>query len=296
MKNQLFIAFLTGLLLAGSGCTADKLQTDRMLISVDNAIFYPGTWSEDSSLIYATFNRGNSWQVAQISATTGEYKLINVGLVGVGVADSKGSRLLLESVEDNGSDIYTYDLGTQTLKRITETERYEWHPAFAPDGDSITYDVSTEYGPDIYQQNLNSSETLQLTDSSGSEQAAQYSTDGKYIAFHRHIKGNNYDMFVLDLDTMHETPVATSMHEESYPNWHPGGDHIVFSSNRNGSFDLFIACINEDIIIPLIEGPTNDKYPKWSPDGQSVLYQSDRNKRNALYIISAPDLPNCQLN
>lgn len=269
--------------------------TGRLLTPIENGVLYPGGWSDDGATLYATLHQGASWQVIEIEVSSGNFSVIDVGLSGAGVGDVKGGKLLLESVEDGGSDIYMYDLETKSLSQLTNSQRYEWHPVFSPDQTAIAYDISTQNGPDIYLHQLTDGSIYKLVGDPASEQAAKFSPDGSKIAFHRRVgnDANNYDMILKDLASGAERVFASSDQEDGYPNWHPDGDWIVFSSNRNGAFDLFLTCPDGEALQQLTNTPDNAKYPKWSPDGRSIVFQSDRDNRRLLYVMNVPSLPSC---
>lgn len=296
MRNVFFVPFFLSSALMVSSCYSDETDMGKMLIAVDEGALYPGGWSDDGAFVFATLHRGDSWQIAQISAENGQYALVDVGLEGAGVGDAQGGKLLIESVEDGGSDIYVFDLEKKTLSQVTDTERYEWHPTFRPDGTAVVYDIQTKTGPDIYQQDLSDGTLSVITDNLASEQAAQFSPSGQHIAFHRRVGGeddNNYDMIMRDLRSGTERAFANTEKDDSYPNWNPEGDQLVFSSNQNGEYDLFITCTNGNSVHQLTRDAGNEKYPKWSPDGQSILYQSDQGDKKALYLIDAPKALTC---
>ncbi len=294
MRNIIMAVFLVFIALSNSGC--ERNIFNKLLISIENGALYPGGWSDDGETVYATLHREDTWQIIRINATSGQYTPVDVGLDGAGVGDVHADKLVIESVEQGGSDIYIYDLETRQLEQLTDTERYEWHPVFSPDGSAVAYDIQTGEGPDIYRHALSDGAMSEIAGQPESEQAARFSPDGSRIAFHRRNGGDNgsIDMVVRDLDSGGEQSFAVSDYEDSYPNWHPNGDRVVFTSNRNGSFDLFIYCFEQDAVIQLTEDPDNEKYPKWSPDGQSILYQSDRENGAALYLTGIPASLTCK--
>ncbi len=296
MRNVLFVPYFLSLALMVGGCHNDETGLGKILITVDGGALYPGGWSDDGAFVFATLHRGDSWQIVQINSEDGQYAVVDVGLEGAGVGDAQGGRLLIESVEDGGSDIYVFSLETKTLEQATDTERYEWHPTFRPDGTAVAYDIQTKNGPDIYQQDLSDGTLSVITDNPASEQAAQFSPSGQLIAFHRRMggeEGDNYDMIMHDIQSGTERAFANSGRDDSYPNWSPDGDHLVFSSNRNGEYDLFITCAEGNSVQQLTHDAGNEKYPKWSPDGQSILYQSDQDDKKALSLINVPRALTC---
>ena len=278
-----------------ASCSDRDQAQDRHLAQIEGAILYPGDWSSDGALFYATVNTGERWQVAQIETKSGEIAILDVGLAGAGVADVKSDQLLLESVEEGGSDIYVFDLTTRSLDQLTETERYEWHPAFHPTDNAIAYDAQTLDGPDIHLLDLETLEDATISGETAPEQAAQFSPDGTRVAFYRLVDGSedNYDIVVRDLETGAERIVASSPFDDSYASWHADGEVIVFTSNRNGSFDLFLVCEGSGEIQQLTSDEGDERYPKWSPDGRSIAYQAGAENSKSLRVMNLAQLPEC---
>lgn len=67
---------------------------------------------------------------------------------------------------------------------------------------------------------------------------ARFSADRKYIVYDRKENGNR-DVFALALETMKLSRLTDLASDEGSPVWTADGKHVLFSSNRRGSWDLW---------------------------------------------------------
>jgi TolB protein len=82
------------------------------------------------------------------------------------------------------------------------------------------------------------------------------------IAFTARVPGG-FDIFVKDLETGLQHQITGSSGINETPRWSPDGRHIVFASNRTGSFDIYTMDANGDRVQRLTKGG-NNYLPAWS--------------------------------
>jgi hypothetical protein len=72
---------------------------------------------------------------------------------------------------------------------------------------------------------------------------------------------------------------------DQHPDWHPGGERIVFSSARGGNgFDLWEIDLPTHITWRLSDLPGNETEPAWSGDGRSLIYVHELNGQWSLML------------
>ncbi len=117
---------------------------------------------------------------------------------------------------------------------------------------------------------------VRLLSSTRVDYNAQYSPDGKRIAFHSTRSGGS-EIWVCDSDgsnarqlTFLQSPITGS------PRWSPDGTRIVFDSNVEGQFDLYTISADGGKPLRLTINPADDAVGSWSRDGKWIYFASDR--------------------
>jgi Tol biopolymer transport system component len=106
--------------------------------------------------------------------------------------------------------------------------------------------------------------------------SAQYSPDGKKVAFYSSRSGDE-EIWVCNGDGSNAIQI-TSLHGPSCgtPRWSPDGEQIVFDSNPDGHWDIFVVGANGGKPRRLTHQPSFEAVPSWSRDGKWVYFCSDR--------------------
>ena len=118
--------------------------------------------------------------------------------------------------------------------------------------------------------------SVRLLSSTRADFNAQYSPDGKRIAFHSMRSGWS-EIWVCDSDgsnarqlTFLRAPMTGS------PRWAPDGNRIVFDSNVDGQFELYTIGADGGKPRRLTTNPADDAVGSWSRDGKSIYFASRR--------------------
>ena len=179
-----------------------------------------------------------------------------------------GRLLAFSRATEEGTDIYTYDLGKDCcLERLT-VGRFSDNlsPTYSPDGQQIAF-VSTRSGlpqvyvmaPDGTDQQLFAPFDYGVT---GSSNGPEWSPDGRTVAFHRDV-GGTLQVFVLDVRSR-TVRQLTSVGRNEDPTWAPDSRHLAFVSDRAGYRQLWIIDIETGRIRPLLQ-QSGARLPAWSP-------------------------------
>jgi Tol biopolymer transport system component len=136
------------------------------------------------------------------------------------------------------SDLYVYDLEEDFLIQLTHDIYEEKDPAWAPDGEHITF-VSDRgrWGEHGFQ-----------------------------------------NLFLLNVPENKIKALTSGAYHDQAPDWSPDGKRLVFTSDRNGSFDLYLMSMQTEAkslkvhqLTSLLTGAFD---PSFSPDGNTVFFTS----------------------
>ena len=91
-----------------------------------------------------------------------------------------------------------------------------------------------------------------------------WSADGSYLAY-RSIRGENSDVYYIDLETGEERRLTDPPEVDAEPEWSPDGEWISFVSYRNfPNSDIFIMRKDGSDVRRLTTDEAKDTYPVWT--------------------------------
>jgi Tol biopolymer transport system component/predicted Ser/Thr protein kinase len=71
------------------------------------------------------------------------------------------------------------------------------------------------------------------------------------------------------------------------PVYSPGGDYVLFSSNRSGNLDLWEVSTKTGTLRRITDDPANDWDPAYAPDGTSIAWSSNRSGHQEIWVALA---------
>jgi Tol biopolymer transport system component len=186
-----------------------------------------------------------------------------------------GKRIAVSIGSPTSTDVWIYDLSSNTHTRITmegaRNDRVEW----APDGKRILYSSVGRAGiTALWIQNVDHSGTPELLEARKNEQILEglISPDGTTLVFRATALGHPHDIWYRQLtgDTTRKAVVSAPSSEYA-PRLSPNGKWIAYSSNEDGTSQIYVQPFP----------PTGAHYPVtdaggimpvWSPDGRHIYY------------------------
>jgi TolB protein len=193
-------------------------------------------------------------------------------------ASPDGRLVAFASNRDGQWDLYTLDLQSGDIKRMTDTPQYDGAPTFSPDGRWLAYETLVDDGGglEIYVQPVDQSSPAQrLTDDPAADTNPAWSPGGRQIAFVSNRSGDE-EIWLADLDHADGRFTNLSRNQDAAdtsPAWSPDGSQIAWASaGLNG--------ISSILSSPPQGDPSTDNPPRtlgsgnqaaWSPDGKTIL-------------------------
>ena len=159
-----------------------------------------------------------------------------------------------------------------------------WH-GWSPNGDNLAY-VGLQKGEfDIYSTNIETSQTVQLTNTPGLDDGPDYSPDGKYIYFNSFRTGN-MEIWRMEKNGQNQIRITNDKYSNWFPHPSPDGKYLLFLSYledqgeahppmKNVALRLLDLKTNEiSTLCEFIGGQGTINVPSWSPDGKKFAFVS----------------------
>ncbi len=225
-------------------------------------------WSPDgSSLAYVSFEQRLPTVYVQ-TLKTGDRRVVSAH-AGVNQAPAwspDGRKLaLVLSTRDGNLDIYTLDLGSQVLARITDDPGIDTEPQWSKDGQSIYFTSDRAGGPQIYKVGIKPGDKPRRLTFQGSYNARpRISPDESQLAFVTQENGD-YRIATMDLRGRGDVQVLTKGHFDVSPSYAPNGAVLIYASRDKGRGVLALVSADGRVQQRLISSDGELQEPAWAP-------------------------------
>ena len=142
----------------------------------------------------------------------------------------------------------------------------------APDGEEIIFSLTKNGSSNIFIQNLNNNEIIQITNNRHINTSPSFSPDNKWIVFSSDRSGKQ-NLYIKKNDGSLSKAKRISYGDGSYatPVWSPRGDYIAFTKTYRNEF--FIGLIKKDGSGErIITTGYLTESPSWSPNGRTLIF------------------------
>ncbi len=201
-----------------------------------------------------------------------------------------GNALVYTVLGDRGSRVYFHNLGPPgdamgPSRFLTEPGSLNTGGAFSPDGKRLVFTMSPNQNADLFQYDLKSRSTVQLTSRIGIETQADWSPDGKQLLFVSDRSGTP-QIYLMDLDTREDLRLTFDGNYNTDSRFSPDGRLILFTRRVDNLDQIFIMDTNGENVRPVTRGRFDSEQAEWSPDGRQIVFTSNRTGEFKLYVVS----------
>ncbi|MBO6615893.1 MULTISPECIES: hypothetical protein [Gracilimonas] len=160
------------------------------------------------------------------------------------VLSPDGSRIAYEVCSNCGGaggrnfEIMVYDFETDSITRVTNNHWPDRHPSWSPDGTKLAFSTELPYADtnirgfkqDIYTISLEDGTLTRITNT-GNASAANWSPDGRFIAYQTSVGGEQ--SYIYDLENNSTTQLLPGFRTSFGIQWSRKGSMIAVKASKN---------------------------------------------------------------
>ena len=180
-----------------------------------------------------------------------------------------GNRLVLSRSENGASNIYSLDLRTHHMTRLSDGSAIDTSPCYSPDGSKIAFNSDRGGSQQLYVMGAEGGDAKRISFGSGKYGTPVWSPRGDLVAFTK-IEGGQFSIGVMHPDGSGERILTQDFLVEG-PTWAPNGRMLMYfrgsptdkSGHGGGSKLVSIDLTGSNQREIATPGDASD--PAWSP-------------------------------
>ena len=137
-----------------------------------------------------------------------------------------GKKIIMSFAKDGNSDIYTMDIESRLVEKLTEDSSIDTSPSYSPDGKYICFNSDRSGLQQIYTMKSDGTEVKRISFGTGIYGTPVWSPRGDLIAFTK-VRNSKFYIGVMRPDGTGERLLTENFYQEA-PSWSPNGRLLVF--------------------------------------------------------------------
>ncbi len=169
--------------------------------------------------------------------------------------------------DSQNTDIWTYDLETQSAKRLTFDPAIDSVPIWSPDGTRMVFASNRGVTFDLYLKDTNGAQEETHIPQDGPDRfPSDWSRDGKYVLYER-----GTDLWLLTIPELQATQFLKASSTLKNAQFSPDGKWVAYSSNESGRWEVYVTSFPEAHGKWQVSNAGGDQ-PRWRSDGKELYY------------------------
>ncbi len=181
---------------------------------------------------------------------------------------------------NQNSDVWIYDLHSESTKRMTFDPAVDAMPVWSPDGTRVVFSSSRKQSFDSYLKNTDGAQEERAIEATPAQDKypSTWSRDGKYLLYTR-----DTELWFLTLPELRsrlflKTPSALRNGQFS-----PDGKWVAYASNESGKWEIYVTSFPDAHGKWQVSNGGGDQ-PRWRGDGKELFYLAAAGKIVALPV------------
>jgi Tol biopolymer transport system component len=180
-----------------------------------------------------------------------------------------GRTIAFAASQADGAEIFTLDLATRRVDRLTYSPEDDTSPRFSPDGARLAFVRARRGTAQVYLMDANGEHPRPLrapgaAPEGRAERDLVWSPDGQALAFVEATEGRATVLVVAAADGA-ILARTDGPHVDEQPAFSPDGAHVAFVSDRDGDPEIYRMRKGGSCLARLTRSPGADWLPRWLP-------------------------------
>ncbi len=187
--------------------------------------------------------------------------------------------LVYESVIGDGPALFSLELNESATSRLLPgIEHFSYEPVASPDGNQLVYvSVDDSLKADLYLYDIQSQQSVRLTDSHDIDDMPYWGPDGKRFVFRSTMSLRSEDIITYNISDKLFTNLTPDLPgisvEDRQPAWSPDTAYIAYSSYAGGNMDLWLMDSDGKNKRRITDTDHYDTEAAWSPDSKLIMFR-----------------------
>ncbi len=219
------VPILEGVLTSGTG-NAQFSISDTGLLS-----YVAGGLANASRALVWVNRKGTATQIARVGSVSFWARV-----------SPDGRRIALTISEQANFDVWIYELGRDTLTRLTFDAAADSYPVWTPDGKRVAFRSTRTGASNLWWKSADGSGAEErLTDSPNNQMATGFSPDGKWLAYQEISSSGAADILILPMTGERKPkPFLQTPFWEGEAQFSPDGRWLAYVSNETGRYEVYV--------------------------------------------------------
>ena len=150
---------------------------------------------------------------------------------------------IVYTCEIQGAEVCIMDADGSNWRRLTDNQFANFNASLSPDGQSALYIASDGKTSEVYELNLDTGRSTQITDLNKSLGSPEISPDDQYIVFH-YLSGN-VQLWIMNRDGSDPHELYSESGKDVHDGtWSPDGSQILFALGKGANNKLYVMDFN----------------------------------------------------
>ena len=200
-----------------------------------------------------------------------------------------GSRVAVYA-NDQGHDLWLWDLGRTTLTRLTFADGVDVVQVWTPDGRRLIFTSEQGGVRNLFSQAANSTGPIErLTESPNTQYPSAVSPNGRQLIFSESTPETDTDVMAIELDgTLRVTPIVRTALTERNGIVSPDGRWLAYEANDSGRFEIYVRPYPDVKSGHWTVSTNGGTRPIWARSGQELVYVSPTGALMRVGVTSGP--------